>query len=49
MKKSRKILSKLFMRAIMIFFYMPIVYTIVFSFNSNKVTYPLERIFAAVV
>ena len=36
MKKSRKIFSKLFMLAIMIFFYMPIVYTLVFSFNSKK-------------
>ena len=36
MKKSRKIFSKLFMLAIMIFFYMPIVYTVVFSFNSKK-------------
>ena len=36
MKKSRKIFSKLFMLAIMIFFYMPIVYTVVFSFNYKK-------------
>ena len=36
MKKSRKIFSKLFMLAIMIFFYMLIVYTVVFSFNSKK-------------
>ena len=36
MKKGRKIFSKLFMLAIMIFFYMPIVYTVVFSFNSKK-------------
>ena len=36
MKKIIKIFSKLFMLAIMIFFYMPIVYTVVFSFNSKK-------------
>ena len=34
--KNKKILSKLFMICVMIFFYMPIVYTVVFSFNSKK-------------
>ena len=34
--KNKKIFSKLFMICIMIFFYMPIVYTVVFSFNSKK-------------
>ena len=36
MKKRSKIFSKLFMLCIMVFFYMPIVYTVVFSFNSKK-------------
>ncbi len=36
MKKNRKILSKIIMLGIMVFFYMPIVYTIVFSFNSKR-------------
>lgn len=34
--KNKKIFSRLFMICIMIFFYMPIVYTVVFSFNSKK-------------
>ncbi len=34
--KNKKIFSKLFMICLMIFFYMPIVYTVVFSFNSKK-------------
>ncbi len=34
--KNKKIFSKLFMVCVMIFFYMPIVYTVVFSFNSKK-------------
>ena len=34
--KNKKIFSKLFMICVMIFFYMPIVYTVVFSFNSKK-------------
>lgn len=36
MKKSKKILSKVFMALMMIFFYAPIIYTIVFSFNGSK-------------
>lgn len=36
MKKNRKIFSKLFMLCVMIFFYLPIIYTVAFSFNSNK-------------
>lgn len=34
--KNKKIFSKLFMICVMIFFYMPIVYTVAFSFNSKK-------------
>ena len=36
MKKERKILSKIFMALMMIFFYAPIVYTVIFSFNSSR-------------
>ncbi|MCQ4725456.1 ABC transporter permease [Anaerotignum faecicola] len=36
MKKRPKILSKIFMGIMMLFFYAPIIYTIIFSFNSNK-------------
>ncbi len=36
MKKERKIFSKIFIVLMMIFFYAPIVYTVVFSFNSNR-------------
>lgn len=35
-KGSKKILSKIFMGLIIIFFYSPIIYTIVFSFNDSK-------------
>lgn len=36
MKESRKILSKIYMVMIMAFFYLPILYTVVFSFNSGR-------------
>ena len=36
MKQSKKIGSKIYMTLIMIFFYLPIVYTIIFSFNSSR-------------
>ncbi len=36
MKKSRHIFSKLLFGAMMVFFYLPIVYTVIFSFNSTK-------------
>ena len=36
MKESRKILSKIYMVLIMAFFYLPILYTVVFSFNSGR-------------
>lgn len=35
-KKDRKILSKVYLGLILVFFYLPIVYMIVFSFNSSK-------------
>lgn len=35
-KKERHILSKVFIGFIMFFFYLPIVYTVIFSFNSSK-------------
>ena len=34
--KGKKILSKIFMGIMMLFFYAPIIYTIVFSFNDSK-------------
>ena len=36
MKESKKILSKIYMVLIMAFFYLPILYTVVFSFNSGR-------------
>lgn len=36
MKKERHIFSKIYLALIMIFFYLPIVYTVIFSFNSSK-------------
>lgn len=36
MKKERHIFSKVIITMVMIFFYLPIVYTVVFSFNSSK-------------
>ena len=36
MKDSKKILSKIYMVLIMAFFYLPIFYTVVFSFNSGR-------------
>ena len=36
MKQSKKIGSKIYMTLIMIFFYLPIIYTIIFSFNSSR-------------
>jgi len=36
MKKSRKILPKIYMGILIIFFYAPIIYTVVFSFNDSK-------------
>ncbi len=36
MKKSRHYLSKAYMLLVMIFFYLPILYTVVFSFNSTR-------------
>lgn len=36
MKKERKIISKIFMSVMLLFFYAPIIYTVVFSFNGNK-------------
>jgi hypothetical protein len=36
MKKERHIISKIYLVLMMIFFYLPIVYTVVFSFNSSK-------------
>ena len=36
MKESRKILSRIYMVMIMAFFYLPILYTVVFSFNSGR-------------
>lgn len=35
-KRGKHILSKLLITAIMFFFYIPIVYTVIFSFNSSK-------------
>lgn len=35
-KKERHIFSKVFIGLIMFFFYLPIVYTVIFSFNSSK-------------
>ena len=36
MKESKKILSKIYMILILAFFYLPILYTVVFSFNSGR-------------
>ncbi len=36
MKESKKILSKIYMVLILAFFYLPILYTVVFSFNSGR-------------
>ncbi len=36
MKKERHLFSKIYLVAIIIFFYLPILYTILFSFNSSK-------------
>lgn len=36
MKPSKKIGSKIYMTLLMIFFYLPILYTIIFSFNSSR-------------
>lgn len=36
MKKERHIFSKIYLILMMLFFYLPIVYTVVFSFNSSK-------------
>ena len=36
MKPSKKIGSKIYMILLMIFFYLPILYTIIFSFNSSR-------------
>ena len=36
MKESKKILSKIYMVLIIAFFYLPILYTVVFSFNSGR-------------
>ena len=36
MKKSKKILSKVYMALVLAFFYLPILYTVVFSFNSGR-------------
>lgn len=35
-KKERKIVSKVYLGLVLVFFYLPIVYMIVFSFNSSK-------------
>lgn len=36
MKKSKKIFSKIYIILITIFFYLPIIYTVIFSFNSTR-------------
>ncbi len=36
MKQSKKIGSKIYMAIMIIFFYLPIIYTIIFSFNSSR-------------
>ena len=36
MKEKKKILSKIFMVLLMIFFYAPIIYIIIFSFNGSR-------------
>lgn len=36
MKKERHIISKIYLVVMMIFFYLPILYTVLFSFNSSK-------------
>ncbi len=36
MKPSKKILSKLYMALVLAFFYLPILYTVVFSFNAGR-------------
>ena len=36
MKESKKILSKIYMVLILAFFYLPILYTVVFSFNAGR-------------
>ncbi|MGL4791053.1 MAG: ABC transporter permease, partial [Anaerotignaceae bacterium] len=36
MKKDKKILSTIFMVIMLLFFYAPIVYTVIFSFNNSR-------------
>ena len=36
MKKEKRIFGKLLMGAMIVFFYLPIVFMIIFSFNSGK-------------
>ena len=36
MKKSKGILGKIFIALMLAFFYLPIIYTIVFSFNDSR-------------
>ncbi|MGN1317688.1 MAG: ABC transporter permease [Lachnospirales bacterium] len=36
MKKQKHIISKIYLAVMMIFFYLPILYTVLFSFNSSK-------------
>ena len=36
MKKAKRIYSKLYLILLMVFFYLPILYTVVFSFNSSR-------------
>lgn len=36
MKKEKHLFSKIYMAMMLIFFYLPIIYTVVFSFNSSK-------------
>ena len=48
-KKKMRLGSKIFLGLLMLFFYLPIIYTVIMSFNSTEITDPFQRFFAAVV
>jgi hypothetical protein len=49
MNKGKRPIGKILMILSVVFFYLPILYMIIFSFNDGYITYKLYRIFAALV
>lgn len=49
MNKGKRPIGKILMILSVVFFYLPILYMIIFSFNDGKITYKLYRIFTALV